>query len=711
METQRSPQYLALIASEPTNHLDAVWLKDAVDAAARRLSVADVLGLEHQVELVAVDGRGESSLEALDRSAFMIVLCLGRGQLSPEVNGKIERFLARPTQTGARDYLIPVVIPVDGPSGWPDRVSSAPLQERLKALPLHWIPTLQRRPDDEKGTAWARVTEQIVVLMARVLMSVVHTDDRERWTVRSDRTKGLEPAVASARSVVAEIEAHQLSLHTAHAHLDEAATELITQCIDAAIDGLAQRRFDSQRVQAELHRATDAYYEALETVVEEAALRTFATERRAEGIRRQPMDPDAFIPRLDPILSELYDSIAPEPRGREGRDRPASAPLAAIARGWGERRVGVALGLMLGPIGALVGGLIGAAREHRRKKDTLTTSVREQTAAIVDRARTFADTALESIADELRGLKLQWQARVDVLEAALTNARGAEPTEIVECSVLAPSSAERDRSIFVVVSFEPCSSFGPVTAESSFQTLAIRVAQRQILAVHLSLPSGFVSEPVKRLTWQGTSEAIGFAVHVPKEWPGAELVGVAQISVDGVPLGEISIAIPVVDRAPGLERQSVRPIGRAARLFEFAFIAFADDDYEHASEKARALTANRVPYMVGRFSPTLVDHWRETMLQAIDRCDLFLFCWSSFAAQSTWMQTECQRVLERHRDHMGDVDHTGPTGSQIPGPAIVPFLADAATPPPPSEEWMSLPVDALSRFSSSSPEVTEAEQD
>ena len=646
-----------------------MWLKDALEASCRRLSLPEIVGLEEQSELIAL-GEDATSRGALERAVFLIVMCSEAGEVDSEIAASIERFLARPAQTKAFDYLIPLVTPVEGRRQTHDAASAA-LQNKLTALSTHWIPTLTRRADDETGSAWARVTEQSVALMARVLITATNQPphDGEARTVWSPRLVDPQRALTSAEALVAEIDANQLAVHSAKEKLDTASSLLIEQCIDAATHGLASRRFNADEVQTALTQAADVYHDTLETIVEDAALQTLATARRAEGLRRSEVEAEAFVPRLDSVLSELYDSIAPDPVDDSAGEGDGAASLARLSRGRHERQIGAALGLMLGPLGVLVGGLIGAAREHRRKKEALTTAVSAQAEVLVDRARTFVDQALAAVDVELRDLKSEWQTRVNVLAPRADTSN----SDLVGCRIFAPSSVQRGHSMFILVAFAPQEAVdGPSPLDpAAASTLMLRVPKAQDIGVLVRLQNGTVAAPVKPVTWQGREEQVGFTVFIDDATPVGECVATAFLSVAGVPLGQILVPFQVVDADRGGDLYSIQRTGRSARLYEYAFISFADDDYMEAADWSQALQEGLVPCVEGRFSTRLVDQWRETMLRSIDRCDLFLLCWSTFARESTWVQQEWERILVR---------------SQAPaesGPALIAVMMQEGDSPPP----------------------------
>ncbi|MEO1335628.1 MAG: hypothetical protein AAFV29_08280, partial [Myxococcota bacterium] len=416
-----SPNYLAFITYAPSDHLDALWLKGAIDAAARKLRLPNIVGLEDRETLVTIDDHEDASIESLERSVFLILLTFGP-TLTPPLQGRVDHFLARPTQTNARDYLIPIVVPA----------GAQPLSERFEALATPWVPTFARRVDDEMGDAWTRVTEQTVALMARVLMSDVDPPgiNDPRVMAPLGRYDAPQVALTTARSLVEEIEAHQNELLTAREQLDTASSQLIAQCLQTASISWGLRSSSAQQIQADLTRASEAYHDTLEAIVEDAARSALATERRAEAQQRglRAFDDD-FVPPLDSILSELYDMIAPE--DDEADESDGRMPKKALRLRRSGRRIGALLGAVLGPFGALMGGIVGDALAHRRSKEALTAAVKSQAEAIVDRAQSTVDAALQSIEGELSALRLQWQSRVEALDSLEDSA----PADVVECSV------------------------------------------------------------------------------------------------------------------------------------------------------------------------------------------------------------------------------------------------------------------------------------
>ena len=690
METQHAPRFLAFITYAPADHLDVAWLKDAIESASRALSIPEVMGLEEHDDLIALDADDEVAFDALGRSVFLVVLWSSRASSSTRIGERIQRFVARPTQTRAHEYLIPIIVPADASAADSSLPPFPIAQDKLPNLSAHWLPRLTRRPDDGTWSAWARVTDQTVALMARILMSATRPPSAhdERRIVHAVRNRAPKEALELARSVVADLDGHQSNLEAAHRRLDETSNAFVDECLDKTKTALGRRRFDPDAVQSEVARASDAYHDALESIVEETALRLFETERRAESVRLHPgLGAESIVPRLDPILAELYDRIAPDP--------PLSDQLREILgeamapEPGSQTRVGATVGLLLGPLGALVGGAmgtaVGAVRGHRKKKARLTNAVRETVYEIVERARPSVESALRSVADEQAALRRKWKAQAELLDSIDLAAEQNASFDTVECSVHAPTSARRGRSFMVMVFVESCDSSNPVEAQVSEEqtdlrrTLALRVAQQERLSIHLSFPDGVVAHAVQVLTWQGRTEDVGFTVTIPEDCHWGALVGTVRLSAGGVPVGQISFRVNVVDDGVDAEPMAARLSGETARHFEYAFISYSYIDHGEAEEWARYFRKNRLPFFADRLSPRAADDWRDGALDAIDHCDVFFLCWSKSAAESEWVSTEWRRALER-RQRAGD---------RLP--AIVAVYVDGAPSAPRPEELSAIP--------------------
>ena len=675
MDTPHPPRFLAFITYAPQAQLDAIWLKDAVEAAAERLGLPQVVGLESEDALVRLENP-DASAEQLDGAIFLIVVWSKSAADRPEITAHIERFLTRAAQTRAREYLIPLIVPADSDDGLQHAPES--LQERLHGLSAHWIPTLTRRPDDGTWTAWSRVTEQIAALMARALLSVVgrpHADDRH-LTI-PPRASDHAEALASARSMMQGIERQQAGLQTARHKVAEASTDFVRQGTALTARKLDQRRFVPEDLQAAIIVATEAYHDQMEAIVEDAALRLYETERRSRTLVHDVDAADA-VSSLEPVLCDLHDQIAPE--------RPLSVLLREIlddASPAGRRAapagstVGTAVGFLLGPVGALVGGIMGAARDHHRKKASLTSATRQSLDILVEQAQHSVERALHSIDDELLGLNLEWQARLALLEA--TPPETHESPDVVECDVFAPPCAVPGRSLFVQVVFhtanertpDPAALFAvPDDIDSPDRvTLALAVRRQQRIAAHLSVSECVVAHPLQVTDWQGDTEDMGFSVRIPEELIAESVTATVRFMVDGVPMGHTTFTLRVAaDARPEANRLS----GESAGHYTYAYIAYAHTDQDIAERWARAFRAVGLPYCIGRMSAQGDDERPQAMLRAIDRCDLFLLCWSAEAANSDWVSKEWSRALER--------------GGDGRGPAIVPVYAvdaPATTPPAP----------------------------
>ena len=519
MDSPRAPRFLAFIAFAAQDELDATWIKDAVDAASRRLSLPQVVGLDAEAPLVRVDEQG--SVNGVDSAIFLIVLWSRNASDCPRLAALIERFVARPTQTTAGEYLIPIIVPSEageGLTGCP-----APLQERLQTLTRQWVPTLTRRPDDGTWSAWTRVTEQTVALMARVLLSVAeppHGDNRQ--LVVPQRARDRARALESALAVVSDIERQQAGLQTTRRRVAEASRQLVRRGIELTGPTLDRPRFDPDALQSEINAASEAYLDEMESTVETAALRLYEAERRAHTITRGAEGAHA-VSALEPILCDLHDQIVPEQplsnRLREVLNAPTPDPQPSTPA---SSTVGAALGFLLGPVGALVGGAmgtaVGAARGHRQKKESLTQAVRQSLDSVVDQAQRSVEQVLHSIDDELLGLYLEWQARVALLQSKPTTSDTER--DLVECDVFAPASVARGKSLFVQIVFhgkEEPHDVGETVPPGADDlpprfTLALSVQPQQRVGAHLHIPGCVVAHPIQETTWRGEVEDMGFTV-------------------------------------------------------------------------------------------------------------------------------------------------------------------------------------------------------
>lgn len=684
MSTPPVPRFLAFLTFAPADELDASWMMDAVDGAARRLALPEIVGLEGRDALVALDGDDRS--DTVGAAIFLVVLLSRRGAESRRVEDRIRRFLARPTQIRAQEYLIPVVIPGDGeptaledvrwPQGW------------LPELAPQWIPTLDRRADDGAWSAWARVTTQIVTRMARVLLSAVRApgDETDRTLVPPSRFDASVKALESARSVLADVEHKLTDLARARVRLDELTNEFTTRCLDRTKVVLARIRSDPSEIEREVTAASDAYQDALESILEDAALSMYDCGRRAHALRR-PANESFVVPRVDPMLSELYDGIAP--------DKPLSTRLHetvdhAVTEGAGSkgqrgRRLGATIGMILGPIGAIAGSMmgrsLGALRAHQRIKTKLGPAVEKTVQAIVEQARPSVTAALLSIENELRGLELELWAQVDLLQSAEAD-RGSQPCDLVECSVFAPPSAGRGRSVLVLVFLQPVlHEMTPhhSATEDRPRTLAVTVRPDEQLAVHLSFSGGSISPASRTLTWRRRPEDLGFTVDIPDDVVPGPLAGTATVSVDGVPVAQMTFAVEISEGQLLGALADPRLASKTARHFEYAFLSHAYTDRPRAERWAQTLRRRRMPYCGDRVRWQPGQPWPEVTMRAIERCDLFILFWSKAAAESEWVTNEWQRALQRKR------------GVDTSSPAIIGVKVDDRSAVPPPDKLAQVP--------------------
>ena len=144
----------------------------------------------------------------------------------------------------------------------------------------------------------------------------------------------------------------------------------------------------------------------------------------------------------------------------------------------------------------------------------------------------------------------------------------------------------------------------------------------------------------KSVTWHGTFTKCSFNYLVPEDLDVEELYCEAQLSINGVLIGEMSFTTEIVDTTP----RNLRPEIISHR-FDKIFISYAHEDATTASALALAYQAQGADYFFDRHSLKGGDVYDEEILNRIDKSDLFILCWSQNAARSEYVTKERKRAM------------------------------------------------------------------
>jgi hypothetical protein len=145
----------------------------------------------------------------------------------------------------------------------------------------------------------------------------------------------------------------------------------------------------------------------------------------------------------------------------------------------------------------------------------------------------------------------------------------------------------------------------------------------------------------KSLVWQGSFTKCSFDYFVPYSDEVNELSCVAMLSVNGIPVGEMSFVTCVVDSPRELNPEVI------SRNYQKVFISYSHEDVSKVMGFHEGLKLFKIEHFFDRDSLEIGAIFSLVIQEYINTADLFVLFWSENAAHSNYVQKEINQALER----------------------------------------------------------------
>jgi Bacterial Type VI secretion, VC_A0110, EvfL, ImpJ, VasE/TIR domain/FHA domain len=227
----------------------------------------------------------------------------------------------------------------------------------------------------------------------------------------------------------------------------------------------------------------------------------------------------------------------------------------------------------------------------------------------------------------------------------------------VQMTVFGPERVARRQRLFLQAVLHP---FG---AEGAAREVAEIAEKRSAVAQVLPLPGQVrigatvtvrirsdprvaIDEPEQTLHWTGDIVAKQFAIQLPwVDWR-RDYLFIVEVDVDGCPLGSCKFRLSVANK--GVIDGVPRACGELHR-YRHAFLSYASEDRSIVADMAQLLEIQGIDYFLDQVSLRSGSIWRRELEKNIENADLFLLCWSRYAAESEWVQKEIDWALRTQR--------------------------------------------------------------
>ncbi|HOC55787.1 MAG TPA: tetratricopeptide repeat protein [Verrucomicrobiota bacterium] len=244
----------------------------------------------------------------------------------------------------------------------------------------------------------------------------------------------------------------------------------------------------------------------------------------------------------------------------------------------------------------------------------------------------------------------------------------------VECTVFAPPEVQPGDAVLIQVfahlakeaqqASRLAKKADPDSTRRGGTNLAALVDRGSRLTFELEMPPLAVRNPVQTLLWAGKTDSLQFAVGVPSNLPAQSIVGTIYVSLDSMPLGQVSFKLVLVGQGQS-PRRTPHQTGEAHR-YQQAFISYSSKDRREVLKRVPVLAAMGIEYRQDIFSLEPGDEWLSKLRGWIEESDVFLLFWSSNAKESKWVEMEWRHALNLGRQ--GFIRPVSIEGPPLPAP-------------------------------------------
>ena len=145
----------------------------------------------------------------------------------------------------------------------------------------------------------------------------------------------------------------------------------------------------------------------------------------------------------------------------------------------------------------------------------------------------------------------------------------------------------------------------------------------------------------KSVIWQGSFTKCSFMYFVPGSVSVQELSCIATLSVNGIPVGEMTFITGIVNTPRQLNPEII------SHKYKKVFISYSHKDEAKVKFLAEGFELMNIPHFFDRHNLKTGDIFPVEIQHYIDTADLFILCWSENASKSDYVKKELKQALKR----------------------------------------------------------------
>lgn len=145
----------------------------------------------------------------------------------------------------------------------------------------------------------------------------------------------------------------------------------------------------------------------------------------------------------------------------------------------------------------------------------------------------------------------------------------------------------------------------------------------------------------KSIIWRGSFSKCSFDYFVPGDLDVSQLSCMAQLTVNGIPVGEMRFITEIVNSPRELNPEVI------SHRYKKVFISYAHEDESQVKSFHEGLRLFKIEHFFDRASLEPGDYFSQVIEDYINSADLFVLFWSENASKSEYVKKEREQALRR----------------------------------------------------------------
>jgi hypothetical protein len=175
---------------------------------------------------------------------------------------------------------------------------------------------------------------------------------------------------------------------------------------------------------------------------------------------------------------------------------------------------------------------------------------------------------------------------------------------------------------------------------------SVPVFRESLITLEVSIPSFGKRIWKDNFFWHGEPVNATFDILVPRSVEEGNHIGTVKINYEGIPITQLIFSLDISQHG---DVDKITDVTSDLKRYRTAFASYASQNREEVFSRLQGMK-KIAPYLdvfVDVLSLRSGDNWQEKLIEHVPTKDIFFLFWSTFAAESVWVEREWRLALDK----------------------------------------------------------------